>query len=77
MKKNTIAYTPNSVSQHKLNAVNKIAKVAFNVDELLDGIFSPAKFHPSMMNLDGYLIGKTYYVIKIASGFWENEKYGE
>ena len=24
----------------------------------------------------GYLIGKTYYVIKIASGFWENEKYG-
>ena len=24
----------------------------------------------------GYIIGKTYYVIKIASGFWENEKYG-
>ena len=24
----------------------------------------------------GYIIGNTYYVIKIASGFWENEKYG-
>ena len=24
----------------------------------------------------GYIIGKKYYVIKIASGFWENEKYG-
>ena len=58
MKKNTIAYTPNSVSQYKLNNVDKIAKVAFNVDELLDGIFSPAEFHPSMMNLDGYLIDK-------------------
>jgi len=58
MKKNTIAYTPNSVSQYKLNSVNKIAKVAFNEDELLDGIFSPAEFHPSMMNLDGYLIDK-------------------
>jgi len=58
MKKNTIAYMPNSVSQYKLNSVNKIAKVAFNEDELLDGIFSPAEFHPSMMNLDGYLIDK-------------------
>ena len=58
MKKNTIAYTPNSVSQYKLNSVDKIAKVAFNVDELLDGIFSPAEFHPSMMNLDGYLADK-------------------
>jgi len=58
MKKNTIAYTPNSVSQHKLNAVNKIAKSAFNVDELLDGIFSPTEFHQSLMNLDGYLIDK-------------------
>ncbi len=58
MKKNTIAYTPNSVSQYKLNEVDKIAKVAFNVDELLDAIFSPAEFHPSMMNLDGYLTDK-------------------
>jgi len=58
MKRNTIAYTPNLVSQYKLNNVNKIAKVAFNVDELLEGIFSPAEFHPSMMNLDGYLIDK-------------------
>ena len=24
----------------------------------------------------GYIIGESYYVIKIASGFWENEKYG-
>jgi len=24
----------------------------------------------------GYIIGDSYYVIKIASGFWENEKYG-
>ena len=31
---------------------------SFNEDELLDGIFSPAEFHPSMMNLDGYLIDK-------------------
>ena len=59
MKKNTIAFTPNSVSQYKLNEVDKIAKVALNVDELLEGIFSPAEFHPSMMNLDGYLIDKT------------------
>jgi len=58
MKKNTIAYTPNSVSQYKLNEVDKIAKVALNVDELLEGIFSPAEFHPSRMNLDGYLIDK-------------------
>ena len=58
MKKNTIAYTPNSVSQYELNNVDKIAKVAFNVDELLNGIFSPVEFHPSMMNLDGYLIDK-------------------
>lgn len=59
MKKNTIAYTPNSVSQYKLNSVDKIAKVALNVDELLGGIFSPAEFHSSMMNLDGYLADKT------------------
>ena len=58
MKKNTIAYTPNSVSQYKLNKVDKIAKVALNVDELLEGILTPAVFHPSMMNLDGYLIDK-------------------
>jgi surface carbohydrate biosynthesis protein len=58
MKKNTIAYTPNSVSQYKLNNVDKIAKVALNVDELLEGIFTPTEFHPSMMNLDGYLIDK-------------------
>jgi surface carbohydrate biosynthesis protein len=58
MKKNTIAYTPNSVSQYKLNDVDKIAKVAFNLDELLDGIFTPAEFHSTMMNLDGYLIDK-------------------
>jgi len=24
----------------------------------------------------GYIVGDSYYVIKIASGFWENEKYG-
>ena len=24
----------------------------------------------------GYIIGESYYVIKIASGFWENKKYG-
>ena len=24
----------------------------------------------------GYIIGDSYYVIKVASGFWENEKYG-
>ena len=24
----------------------------------------------------GYIIGNSYYVIKIASGFWENDKYG-
>ena len=58
MKKNTVAYTPNSVSQYKLNEVDKIAKVAFNLDELIDSIFSPAEFHPSMMDLDGYLIDK-------------------
>mgnify|MGYP001372287553 CR=1 FL=1 len=23
----------------------------------------------------GYIIGNSYYVIKIASGFWENDKY--
>lgn len=24
----------------------------------------------------GYILGESYYVIKIASGFWENDKYG-
>ena len=55
MKKNTIAYTPNSISLYKLNEVNQIAKVALNVDELLDCIFSPAKFVSSRIGLDGYL----------------------
>jgi len=55
MKKNTIAYTPNSVSQYKLNEVNKIAKNASNVDELMECIYSSVEFHYSKIDLGGYL----------------------
>ena len=55
MKKNTIAYTPNSISQYELNEVDKIAKIALNEDELMDCIFSPFEFDSSRINLGGWL----------------------
>jgi len=55
MKKNTIAYMPNNISQYELNDVNRIAKTVTNIDDLIKSIYTPSVFHSSKLNLNNYL----------------------
>jgi surface carbohydrate biosynthesis protein len=59
MKKNTIAYMPNNISQYELNGVNRIAKTVTNIDDLIKSIYSPSEFHSSKLNLNNYLTTNT------------------